>query len=390
MTAQLRQLLYRIRSLFRRAQLDRELDAEMSAHLELAIEENLQRGLAPAEARRQALLRFGGAQQAREQHREARALPFLDTLFQDLRFAFRMLRKSPGFTAIAVLGYGYWQSAFGGDPGVVGRTIWLNNVPVMIVGVAAKEFLSIDPASARAIWLPLSVSPQIGMDLYGTISGDHPSLQAGDDIWWVYIVARLKEGISLGQAQAAAGAVFHNDVLEKTKEFFKADDAPQLVLMSAPQAISGLRERFSTPLAILMTAVGMVLLVACANVAGLLLARSAARQRELAVRLALGAGRPRIARQLLTESVLLSAVGGIAGILLSYWSVQSLVAFMSRGGLWPSHLAAHLDLRVLAFTAAASILTGILFGLAPAFRGMRLDLTPALKESLTALAWIPT
>jgi predicted permease len=135
-----------------------------------------------------------------------------------------------------------------------------------------------------------------------------------------------------------------------------------------------------------MTAVGMVLLVACTNVAGLMLARSATRQRELAVRLVLGAGRSRIARQLLTESVLLSTAGGVLGILLAYWSVQSLIAFMSRGGLWPSHLTVHLDLRVLVFTAAASVLTGILFGLAPAFRGMRLDLTPALKESPAALA----
>jgi predicted permease len=289
-----------------------------------------------------------------------------------------------GAPAVAVLGYGYWQSAFGGDPAAVGKTIWLNSVPVTIIGVAAKEFPSIDPGQGRAIWLPLSVSPQIGMDLYGNVSGDQPTLRSGDDIWWVYTVARLKEGITRDQAQAAAGALFHNDVTDKTKEFFKPEDAPRLVLMPASQAISGLRERFSTPLAILMTAVGMVLLVACANVAGLILARSATRQRELAVRLALGAGRARIARQLLTESVLLSVAGGVAGILLAQWSVQSLVAFMSRGGLWPSHLSVHLDLRVLAFTALASILTGILFGLAPAFRGLRLDLTPALKESATS------
>ena len=293
---------------------------------------------------------------------------------------------TPGAPPVAVLSYGYWQSAFGGDPTAVGKTVWLNNFPVTIVGVAAKGFPSLDPARVRPLWLPLSVSPQIGMDLFGHVSGDHPSLKAGDDIWWVYVVARLKEGMSIGQAQAAAGALFHNDVLDQSKEFFKTEDAPRLVLMPAPQAISGLREQFSTPLTILMTAVGMVLLVACANVAGLMLARSSTRQREFAVRLALGAGRSKIVRQLLTESLLLSLAGGASGILLAHWSIQSLVVFMSRGGLWPSHIAVHLDLRVLVFTLVASILTGIFFGLAPAFRGARLDLTPTLKESTSAFA----
>ena len=525
----LRPLLHRLLSLFRRSQLDRDLDAELRSHLEMAVERNLAQGMSREQARHKAFLDFGGLEQTRQTYRERRGLPFLDALLQDLRFALRMLGKSRGFTAVAVLtlalgigantaifslidavllrslpvhdpqqlmvfqwtahhspntkghysymscpspnasaehgcslsypmfqqfqslkddfsgvtalcgnvglnlrgngpasfvqgemvssnffdtlgigpalgrtlapsddqpgaapvavlSYGYWQRAFGGDPAVVGRTIWLNNAAVTIVGVAARGFPGLDPARVRPIWLPLSLSQRTGMDLFGTVSGHHPSLEAGDDIWWVYVVARLKEGISLGQAQAAVDAIFRNDVLDKTKELFKAADAPRLVLMPAPQAISGLREQFSTPLAILMTAAGMVLLVACANVAGLMLARSATRQRELAVRLALGAGRKRIARQLLTESVLLSGTGGVFGVLLAYWSVQSLVAFMSHGGLWPSHLAVHLDLRVLVFTVAASVLTGILFGLAPAFRGMRLDLAPALKESLRALA----
>jgi predicted permease len=529
MTDRLRQSLERVQSFFRRTRLDRELDAELRSHLEMAVERNLAQGMSSEQAHRQALLDFGGLEQTRQIYRERRGLPFLDALLQDLRFAFRMLRKSPGFTTVsvltlalgigantaifslidavllrslpvhdpqqlvvfqwtahhspttkglysymscpppnastehgcsfsypmfeqfqslqeefsgvtalcgnvglnlrgngpasfvqgemvsgdffdtlgigaalgrtfapsddktgappvAVLSYGYWQRTFGGDPAVVGRTIWLNNSPVTIVGVAAKDFPGLDPAQVRPIWLPISLSQRIGMDLFGSVSGDHPSLQAGDDIWWVYVVARLRDGISLGQAQAAVDAVFRNDVRDKTNELFKTADAPRLVLMPAPQAISGLREQFSTPLAILMTAVGMVLLVACANVAGLMLARSATRQRELAVRLALGAGRKRIARQLLTESLLLSLAGGASGILLAYWSVESLVAFMSRGGLWPSHLNVHLDLRVLVFTVAASVLTGILFGLAPASRGMRLNLTPALKESLAAFA----
>jgi predicted permease len=293
---------------------------------------------------------------------------------------------TPSAPPVAVLSYGYWQSVFGGDPAVVGRTVWLNNVPVTIVGVAGKDFPGLDPGRARPIWVPLSLGPQIGMDLFGSISGDHPTLQSGDDIWWVYVVARLKGAITLEQAQGAADALFQNDVLDKTRGLFKGNDAPRLVLMPAPQAISGLRERFSTPLTILMIAVGVVLLVACANVAGLMLARSTTRQRELAVRLALGAGRGRIARQLLTESVLLSVVGGVAGILLSYWSVQSLVAFMSRGGLWPPHLVVHVDMRVLGFTAATSLLTGILFGLAPAFRSTHLDLTPSLKQTPAAVS----
>jgi predicted permease len=527
----LRAWFVRFRGLFRKQQDDRDFAAEMESHLQLHIDDNLRVGMAPQEARRQALIKLGGLEPTRELYRERRSLPFVETLLQDLRYASRALRKSPGFTTIAVLtlalgigantaifslidavllrslpvrdpqrlvvfqwtarnspnlkghysymscpaantdatgehgcwfsypmfhkfqalqdafsgvtalcgnvglnlrgngpasfvqaemvsgdffdtlgvkpalgrtltlsddtpvappvavlSYGYWQGAFGGNPAVVGRTIYLNNAPVTIVGVAAKEFPGLDPGRLRAIWLPLSVSAEIGMDLFGTLSGDHPSLRAGDDIWWVYAVARLKPGVSLVKAQAAAGALFQNDVLDPAKALFKAEDAPQLLLMPAPQAISGLRERFSTPLSILMAAVGMVLLVACANVAGLMLTRSATRQRELAVRLAMGAARARIVRQLLTESVALSMVGGIGGILLAYWSTQSLVTFMSRGGLWPSHLAAQLDLRVLTLTAAASVLTGILCGLAPGFHGTRLDLTTALKQSPAALS----
>ena len=521
----------RLRSLFRWAQADQELDDELRDHLERKAEEYVAKGIAPEEARRKALLDIGGIPKCREECRDARRVNWIQDFVQDLRFGLRLLRKSPGFTAVAVLtlalgigantaifslidaallrslpvrdpqrlvvfqwtahkspnlkghysymscpaadegatgehgcwfsypmfqqfhstqgpfstvvalcgnvglnlrgngpatfvqgemvsgdffdalgvgaavgrtfgtsddtpgaapvavlSYGYWLSAFGGDPAAVGKTVWLNNVPVTIVGVAAKGFPSLDPGRVRSLWLPLSVSPQIGLGLFGNVSGDHPSLKAGDDIWWVYVVARLKEGMSIGQAQAAAGALFHNDVLDKSKEFFKTEDAPRLVLMPAPQAISGLREQFSTPLTILMTTVGMVLLVVCANVAGLMLARSSTRQKEFGVRLALGAGRAKIVRQLLTESLLLSLAGGAAGILLAYWSVQSLVGFMSRGGLWPSHLAVHLDLRVLVFNLAASILTGIFFGLAPAFGGTRLDLTPALKQSTSALA----
>jgi predicted permease len=289
----------------------------------------------------------------------------------------------PGATPVAVLGYGYWQSAFGGDPAVIGRAIRLNNIPVTIVGVAAKEFPSLDPSERRQMWLPLSVQPQLENEWFGNLGGEKPSLQAGDDIWWLYVIARLKPGITPERARAPADAVFRTDILERSKTRFKTDEAPRLAMMPAPLGIVGMRG-LSRPLTILMLAVGIVLLIACANVAGLTVARSAARQREMAVRFALGAGRARIVRQLLTESLLLSAVGGTSGILLAHWSERALVGFMSRGGMWPSHMQVHLNLRILTFAVAASILTGILFGLAPAVRGIRMDLTPALKENTSA------
>jgi predicted permease len=182
------------------------------------------------------------------------------------------------------------------------------------------------------------------------------------------------------QGKAVAGSPDLPEVASGPKTLSTAADNPEVTLVPAQTGLTGARTRYSDPLYLLMLAVGIILLIACANVAGLMLARAAARQKEMAVRLALGAGRARVVRQLLTESVMLSTFGGALGILFAYWGAHTIISFVSSNQPRPLGFATGVDLRVLGFTVAVSLLTGILFGIAPAFRGARVDLTPALKE----------
>jgi predicted permease len=385
---------------------------------------------------------------------------------------------------VAVLNYGYWQSAFGGSREAIGRTIELNSVSFTIIGVAEGRFTGITPGSDYDVWLPLADEEKIDpraqiMDRLGMAKRqDDPAA------WWLTIVGRIKAGTPIAKTQTKVSGVFRNEMLHGAVPMFHgggpggpgrgpggpggggmvrqmvigggpgpggpppgggnvpfggggappqmapgkgaiefhgaapggpgrqmpqsagkqpmimrgpqggphagqtngprtlstAADNPQITLVPAQTGLTGQRSRFSHPLYVLMLAVGIILLIACANVAGLMLARAAARKKEMAVRLTLGAGRVRIVRQLLTESVMLSVMGGILGILFAYWGAHAIVSFVSSNQTRPMGFATGIDMRVLGFTVAVSLLTGILFGIAPAFRSVHVDLTPALKE----------
>jgi predicted permease len=282
---------------------------------------------------------------------------------------------SPGAPAAIVLSYSYWKSFFGGERSAVGRTVRVNGVPVEIVGVTDPKLTNLAPGKTQDFFLPIAAMDQVKLRWFGTQSviGDPFS-------WWVVMMGRLKPGISVGQAQAAASVIFRNEMLHGGKPLSKTEDNPEITLLPAQEGLSGQRGSISSLLYVMMIAVGAVLLIACANVAGLMLARSAARQKEMAVRLALGAGRARVIRQLLTESVMLSVVGGALGILLAVWGVHAITALVTAGSDTPFGFVVAPDWRVLAFTIGVTFITGILFGLAPALRVTRVDLTPALKE----------
>jgi predicted permease len=259
---------------------------------------------------------------------------------------------------------------------VPGKIVGVNGIAFTIVGVAPPQFfgetLQTDPPD---IWLPLATQPQVAQV---------GSLLTPYGPYWLDIMARLKPGVSLAQAQANVSGLVRGFLDEEVRRQVSSARWSTIkdsfiVLTPGGKGLSELRENFTTPLYILLAAVGLILLIACANVANLLMARSIARQREVSVRLALGAGRARLIRQLLTESVLLALCGGAAGLLFARWGTIALVAGVANGaGYIP--LSVSPDSRVLGFTLGICFLTAILFGLAPALRASRGELTPALKE----------
>jgi len=287
---------------------------------------------------------------------------------------------SPSASLKMVLSYNYWRSAFGGERSAVGRTVRVNDIPFQIVGVTDPSFTNLAPGKTQDFFIPVSALTQVKLQWFGSqeVVNDPYS-------WWVVIMGRLKPGVTIGQAQAAASTIFRNEMLHGVKPMSKEADDPRISLLPAAEGLSGQRGEISSLLYVMMIAVGAILLIACANVAGLMLARSSARQKEMAVRLALGAGRPRIIRQLLTESVMLSVAGGALGVLLAVWGVAAVTALVTAGSDRPFGFVIAPDWRVLAFTLAVTLLTGIFFGLAPALRGTRVDLTPALRESAASL-----
>ena len=471
-----RQVLQRSRSFFRRAQLDRELDAEMSSHLELAIEENLRRGLSPAEARRQAMLRFGGSQQAKEQHREARSLPFLETLFQDLRFAFRTLRKSPGFTAISVLtlalGIGATTAIFSVVYGVLLRPLpfsepnrimaifevnnqgtWSHladpnfddfrdqnrsfdaiakyNSNIVSVSGASQPTRTMVAGVTPAFFKVFQVQPILGRDFAADDNkkGAAPVALASYGYWRQYLgspsdlsqshlrignavysvigvlpadfqfppdvalwlpadlegentsrtshnylaVGRLRDGVTAQQANSdisAIGRRLHETSNEQGDYLLK--DAAVVPLQDS------LTGRVRSPLIILLGAVGFLLLVACANVANLLLAQASVRERELAVRSALGAARGRLIRQFLTEAFLLSLVGGVLGVLGALWGVAALVSLAQENLPRLDSVSISIPVLIFALLLTTAVAAGL--GAFTAVRATSGDLRRGLEE----------
>ena len=267
------------------------------------------------------------------------------------------LGRLPDDTApTAVVSDRYWQQRFAGSADIAGRAFTLNGVSYTVTGVMPRGFFGDTPGKPVDIWIPLAMQQQ---SLSESKDGRAPFLR---------VIARLKPGVSAAQVQPAAEVAYLNAIGEELPERAQAGWRRDHVRVdSAARGFSNLRRTFATPLTILMAAVGLVLLIACANIANLLLARSTARRREIGIRMALGAGRARIVRQLMTENLLLAAIGGLIGIAFVPWSAGALVKF-AGSGLVPVWLDTHADLRLLFFTAGLCIATAVLFGLAPAWR----------------------
>lgn len=490
----------RFRSLFRKRRVEQELTDELRFHLEKLIEEQAAKGMTPEEARYAALRELGGVGQIKEECRDMRQVNYIENFLQDVRYGLRQLRRSSGFTAVAiitlalsigantaifslidavmlrklpvrnphelvqfatvgpygfsnfsypgfkrfrdenhvfsgmlaigwlngldasvngqaeslqgrvvsgnffsllgvnayigrtfstqddktprgspvtVISHTYWKRRFGLDPSAVGKGITLNRTPFTIVGVTPADFSGIEVGDSPDIYVPMMMEPAFR---------DAESWLDQPNYHWMRIVGRLKPVVSQEQARADLAVIHHEILAENPMKDWSPRErkdflSQRLEVASGASGLAfALPKEFSEPLFILMGMVGLVLLIACANLANLLLGRTTVRKKEIAVRLAIGAGRFRLIRQLLTESVLLAIAGGALGLLCAYWTSDALVGLMSIGRR-PLVLDLHPDPLVLGFTGASSLLATILFGLAPALRATRVDLTPALKES---------
>jgi len=279
---------------------------------------------------------------------------------------------SPAAQPAAVISNAYWKQKLNGDAQVVGRSMLLNGAAFTIVGVMPPEFFGTRVRRSPDYWLPLAFQPQVEM---------RKSNLDNKTVYWLNLIGRLKPGVQLQQAQASVNTRLQQFLTEESgsqlsDERRQAIQGSYVTLAPGDRGLSGLRTFYSQALRMLMVIVGLVLLIACANVGNLLLSRAASRQAEISLRQALGASRWRLMRQLLTESLLLAVIGGVAGILIAQWGVSLLVARLAA----TSPLDVKPDAKVLLFTLGISILSGVLFGIAPAIRATRTDLTSALKE----------